>query len=991
MSLKQRTFRLAAAAAVLSMSLNIQMVHAADSQGAAEQEVIVVYKNEEGKERVQEESVDIDHQFKSIPAIAATVTGSDLKEWVRDPNIAYIERNITFRIADDEEAGESAGNSFQGAVSGTAAAEQSQWSFQALGPAAMWNAGYTGTNVKVAVLDSGIYAHSELNIAGGISTVDYTGSYSDDNGHGTHVAGIIAAKNNGAGMVGVAPNVQLYAVKALDYNGEGTLADILEGLEWAISSKMDIINLSLGTDTDSELLKDMVDRAYNAGILVVAAAGNSQNGKPLTTDTVNYPARYDSAIAVAAIDSANHRGSFSSVGNKVELAAPGVNIISAYVSNGTPGYAMMSGTSQAAPHISGMLALLKQKYPQMTNVQLREEIRRYAVDLGTPGRDAEYGYGEPTFNKDITAPSEVSGLQVTGKTDQTLSLAWMNPADPDFASSSIYVNNVKTSQTAEQAYTIQQLQPGTAYNVTVKTVDTAGNESAGATVTAATYSADPLPDHTPPAEVTGLKAELTAAGSIQLSWTNPADPDFAKAVVYVNDSVKAETGDPGITLGGLASDTVYSIKVRTADTAGNLSDGVSLEARTAAAEPAPAAVNPAPAEQVPAAPSAGGGGGIVTLPPNLTPSPSGETAAVPEPAAEDSGASAAGTAIAKARKSLAVSDYVQARLSVFELAGSAEYSKYAGELNELKSALGFRELPARTGIRSGADIGISLQTAMNSESYRLIDGSTVKPGENLFVLDGTGRPVSGLNIRVAFNRIVISPGTGGLLEDGDYTVLIGTTVKGREETSAAAQALTGPLLLPFSIGDENVQSVQGTGEASFTDVKQGAWYEDNIRWALSNGMIKGYADGSFKPGKTVTEAEFLAMLLRAFEPQLASAQTAKWSDVYYSRAKELNYPAAGYGNNAARGKPLQRTRVAELIAAADGVSLSGEGAIRYLLAFGLAEGKDPKQAGVKGFDGSALLTRAEALQFIKNLKEIGAGGLLARPSAADNAGDLPVF
>lgn len=119
-----------------------------------------------------------------------------------------------------------------------------------------------GKKVKVAVIDSGIYPHDDLSIAGGYSAVSYTSSYKDDNGHGTHVAGIIAAKHDGYGIDGIAPDVRLYAVKALDRKGAGDLKSLLKAIDWSIANKMDIINMSLGTNADSKILHDAVDKAY---------------------------------------------------------------------------------------------------------------------------------------------------------------------------------------------------------------------------------------------------------------------------------------------------------------------------------------------------------------------------------------------------------------------------------------------------------------------------------------------------------------------------------------------------------------------------------------------------------------------------------------------------------------------------------------------------------------------------------------------------------
>lgn len=185
------------------------------------------------------------------------------------------------------------------------------------------------------------------------------------------------------------------------------------------------------------------------------------------------------------------------------------------------------------------------------------------------------------------------------------------------------------------------------------------------------------------------------------------------------------------------------------------------------------------------------------------------------------------------------------------------------------------------------------------------------------------------------------------------------------------------------------QSVDAAEKVTFSDVKKGAWYEATVEWAVSKDMIKGYQDGTFKPNKNVTEAEFLTMLLRAFEPTLASASGENWAEAYYKRAKELNYPVKSYTDIASRNKVILRKQVAELISSTEGVNFSGDNAIHYLLAFGLAEGSNPNEVSIKSFEGEKALTRAEAVQFVKNFVEYGIGGLLERPTEPSDPKDLP--
>ncbi|MGG4012815.1 S8 family peptidase [Bacillus smithii] len=365
----------------LNVGSGIASANDQPSSQKGEKEVVVVYKNMKGKEAAIENSHDVEHQFKSIPAVSVTADKQDVRQLESNPNIAYVEENVPFQLAD---------SSFQTLSTKRAvSSNEKTWDMQAINASKAWENGVTGKGVKIAVIDTGIAPHSDLNIAGGVSTVDYTSSYKDDNGHGTHVAGIIGAKRNGIGIAGVAPDAQIYAVKALDKNGNGNLQDIAEALDWAIANKMDIINMSFGTSTDSKILHDLVDKAYKSGILLVAAGGNNGNSSG-TGDTVEYPAKYNSVVAVSSLNSNKNRSVFSATGPEIEVSAPGENIVSTYL-NGE--YAVGSGTSMAAPHVAGMLALLKQLHPNELNSQLRAEAEKEAMDLGKKGKDDWYGYG----------------------------------------------------------------------------------------------------------------------------------------------------------------------------------------------------------------------------------------------------------------------------------------------------------------------------------------------------------------------------------------------------------------------------------------------------------------------------------------------------------------------------------------------------------------------------------------------------------------------
>ncbi|MFU8766911.1 MAG: S8 family peptidase [Candidatus Methanoperedens sp.] len=245
----------------------------------------------------------------------------------------------------------------------------------------------TGNGTKVAVVDTGIdFQHPDLagNVKGGVSFVKRSKGYRDDNGHGTHVAGTIAALNNEIGVVGVAPDAWLYGVKVLDRKGSGWLSDVIAGIDWSTANGMQVITMSLGSSGSSNSLEMAVDNAYNQGIVIVAAAGNDYGG------TVSYPARYDSVIAVTATDSGDNIASFSNTGQEAELAAPGVGIYSTYKGGS---YATLSGTSMATPHVTGTVALLLASNESLEPPEVRKRLGDTATDLGDSGRDIYYGFG----------------------------------------------------------------------------------------------------------------------------------------------------------------------------------------------------------------------------------------------------------------------------------------------------------------------------------------------------------------------------------------------------------------------------------------------------------------------------------------------------------------------------------------------------------------------------------------------------------------------
>ncbi len=211
----------------------------------------------------------------------------------------------------------------------------------------------------------------------------------DDHGHGTHVAGIVAARgNNALGVAGIAWGCRLMIVKVLDRNGDGWYSDLAAGLIYATDNGARIVNLSLGGPSDMQVLRDAVDYARSRGVLIVAAAGNIVG----SSHSVLYPAayEYERVLAIAATDESDRRAGFSCYGPQVDLAAPGSLIYSTCLGGG---YCYKSGTSMATPLVSGLAALLWSLHPGYTPEQVRERLIDTALDIESTGWDQYTGWG----------------------------------------------------------------------------------------------------------------------------------------------------------------------------------------------------------------------------------------------------------------------------------------------------------------------------------------------------------------------------------------------------------------------------------------------------------------------------------------------------------------------------------------------------------------------------------------------------------------------
>lgn len=259
------------------------------------------------------------------------------------------------------------------------------WGVSSYGIPALWKQ-CQGEGVTVAVVDSGVAPHYALD---GV-VVDYRNFTTDSDhydtlGHGTHCAGVIGAKAGNA--KGIAPKCKIHSLKVLGHSGMGSNDAVAEAVRYATEIKCDIISMSLGSSRPDDHLHQAIKDAYEAGIIVVCAAGNDGG-------SVNFPAAFRETVGVGAVDKSGQVCEFSSRGKEIVVAAPGADITSTWLANG---YATISGTSMAAPFVSGVLALYisaaKRDGEKITHKTVVDALSKTCKDAGAEGHDDVYGWG----------------------------------------------------------------------------------------------------------------------------------------------------------------------------------------------------------------------------------------------------------------------------------------------------------------------------------------------------------------------------------------------------------------------------------------------------------------------------------------------------------------------------------------------------------------------------------------------------------------------
>ncbi|WP_455279183.1 S8 family peptidase [[Eubacterium] cellulosolvens] len=381
--------------------------------------VLIMFKNEHQSELIRNVEGQVRYECRRQPALIADVHIDQIDDLSLNPEIEYITQDLPIKTTQ----------------------QITPWGIERIGVLPVQAEGNDGSGINIAILDTGVDTdHPDLSYVFGFDFSDLLMDDADPedfSGHGTHIAGIIAAQNNDIGVFGIAPGANVYILKVFTDGGEGRYSSAVEAIEWCIGTYNDaiegneihIISMSWGSEVNlgDPGIEPWINQAYNLGIILVGSAGNEGNSTG-TGDNIIYPARYENVIAVSAINQEDQRPSFSSTGPAVELAAPGSNIVSTFID----GYATLTGTSMSCAHVTGSIALLLNSdvptnYDNNTNekwdpAEIRNILRDTADDIGQEGKDQQFGYGLVNINQVFITIPEFYSLVITAFTALTLTL-----------------------------------------------------------------------------------------------------------------------------------------------------------------------------------------------------------------------------------------------------------------------------------------------------------------------------------------------------------------------------------------------------------------------------------------------------------------------------------------------------------------------------------------------------------------------------------------
>ncbi|WP_415640033.1 S-layer homology domain-containing protein, partial [Paenibacillus sediminis] len=574
-----------------------------------------------------------------------------------------------------------------------------------------------------------------------------------------------------------------------------------------------------------------------------------------------------------------------------------------------------------------------------------------------------------------------TGLAVMAKTTSSLTIGFTKPSDADYAKANVYINGVLNGSTTTGSYEIVGLTADQLYSIVVKTVDTTGNKSTGVTVTGRTDAViiPPVVDTTAPAEVTGLAVTARTTSSLTIGFTKPSDADYAKANVYINGVLNGSTTTGSYEVVGLTADQLYSIVVKTVDTTGNKSAGVTVTGRTDAVVAPPVVDTTPPAEVT----------GLAVA----TRTTSSLTIGFTKPIDAD---------YAKANV------YVNGLLNgsttgeSYNVVGLTDNTAYTIVVKTVDTAGNESVGATVTGRTDAVIIPPVVDATAPAEVTGLVVGTRTTTSLTISFMKPSDADYAKANVYI--NGVLNGSTTTGSYEffglsaDQLYSIVVKTVdTMGNESAGIhvigrtdAVEIVTMPTETPVATPTEPVKLPDPTPTPTivFKDV-QNHWAKESIDWATSNGLVKGFDDGTFKPNAKVTEAQFLAMIIRIYNPEFEATSVVtseNWAKKYYDVAKSLNIPTFGDAN-----KAITRLQLAEIVAATRGYNLKGDNLVAFMYANGYANGSDPSNKTIASFHPNDKLTRAEAVQFLKNLADNFDGKLLMRPATPSDTSALPTY
>lgn len=511
------------------------------------QSVLITYNNEQQLQQVTESlSSATDYDIlNEVNVVTADVTSAQLDKIQKHNPKLIVEKDTQLELLDE-------------AITGVDSFVM-PWNLQRLNMQDAWDKQYTGKNVKIAIIDTGINQlgtiksvkkHLSFNpddLSTKVNEADLIDRGHENIGHGTAVASIITSKHSNLNMRGIAPDAELYSLKYTDGTKKGEVSNLVKAINWAIENNMDVINISSGLTSDITSLHTAIQKAAKKDIIVVASAGNDGQ-----LADVFYPARYDEVISVGSINKYLDISSFSNNATPVTFTAPGESI-NTYSKTGA--LVNVTGTSFAAPHITGLFAILKERYPYSSAVFLVKKAKQRMSITKTP-------YLELDEKKEVDTPvastiSNKKAHQVKVSLQAITNGEWI-----------ISLNNKKIAKTNKKTYTLKNLNSSTTYKLAIRYVDANGNYSKESVTSFKTKK-----DVTPPSAPTNFTAYMLESNKVSLSWKQNKPGDFSKTLIYENGIKIATTTDTSYMISTKTEKNKrYEYKIVSVDTTGNRSE-----------------------------------------------------------------------------------------------------------------------------------------------------------------------------------------------------------------------------------------------------------------------------------------------------------------------------------------------------------------------------------------------------------------------------------